>query len=55
MRLISLTVLLLSLLSFAFAQQARKTQEFGNVTCDDLRSRVDNFFGELNELKDAKG
>lgn len=39
----------------AFAQEARKIDEFGNESCDNFRNLLDIFFAELKDSKDAKG
>lgn len=43
MKLIISTILLLSLFSCAFAQAARKIDEFGKIYCDDFLARKDDF------------
>lgn len=55
MKIISLTILLLSLFSYVFAQEARKVVEFGNRSCDDLTIGMIDFFDEVTSVKDSKG
>ncbi|MGI8639395.1 MAG: hypothetical protein ACR2MG_05515 [Pyrinomonadaceae bacterium] len=39
----------------AQVNEARKIDEFGNISCDDLTARFDNFFLQLTELDNSKG
>ncbi|MEK7725499.1 MAG: hypothetical protein AAB336_14190 [Acidobacteriota bacterium] len=55
MKLIASTILLLSLFSCAFAQEARKIDEFGNISCDELLTKRDGFLNELNASPDLSG
>lgn len=40
---------------FGAKKEARKVDEFGNISCDDLSARLDNFSLQIKELKDSKG
>lgn len=55
MKWLTSTILLLSLFSYAFAQEARKIEEFGNLGCDDFLTRKDNFIYYLNLEPNAIG
>lgn len=55
MKVIASTILLLSLFSFAFGQEARKIDEFGDLSCCDLTSRIGNIFEEVRNLENSKG
>lgn len=55
MKIIGLTAFILISLSSVFAQEARKIDEFGNESCDNLRNLLDIFFAELKSSKDEKG
>lgn len=55
MKVIALTILLLSLFSCAFAQEARKFDELPNSSCADITFRTVSFFDELRKTKDSKG
>ena len=52
MKVIILTILLLSLFSCAFAQEARKVDEFGEIICDEYLYRMEII---TNESKDSNG
>ena len=45
----------MSLFSCAFAQEARKIDEFGDVTCADITFRSINFFDEVRKIQNSTG
>ena len=44
-----------ALSAFAQNKEARKIDEFGSLSCDDLISRLDNLANQVNKLPKSKG
>lgn len=55
MKVIILTILLLFFYSCVLAQEVRKIDEFGDLSCDDITLRVGDFFEEVKNLDNSKG
>jgi hypothetical protein len=55
MKLISLTVFILSLVTSTFSHEAQKIDELHDSSCNDLTLRVGSLIDELVKLKDSKG
>jgi hypothetical protein len=55
MKLITSIILLLSLFSCVFAQESRKIDKFGDLSCDDITLRIGDFFEEVKNLENSKG
>lgn len=53
--LIIFCLFIFNLPAFAQNKEARKFDEFGNISCDDLSARLESFYMELKASKDLKG